>query len=220
MLGISQRRLRVVVPDVGASFGLKTYVESETVCVAWAAMRLRRPVRWIQDRYESLVCDATCRDYECKIIGYADARGPRARSRLRRHGRFRRLFAVAVARRNRRRPRARQHAGLLRHPGLSRPCHQRRQQQARRPAVPRRGAAAVVHRPRDRHGRYRAGSRHRSARGAAAQFRQARADALRVDHQEDARQRRLCRGAQARRRADRSSGGARASEDSASRTAG
>jgi aerobic carbon-monoxide dehydrogenase large subunit len=75
VLGISQRRLRVVVPDVGASFGLKTYVESETVCVAWAAMRLRRPVRWIQDRYESLVCDATCRDYECKVIGYADAQG-------------------------------------------------------------------------------------------------------------------------------------------------
>ena len=75
VLGLSQRRLRVVVPDVGASFGLKTYVESETVCVAWAAMKLRRPVRWIQDRYELLVCDATCRDYECKVIAYADANG-------------------------------------------------------------------------------------------------------------------------------------------------
>jgi carbon-monoxide dehydrogenase large subunit len=75
VLGISQRRLRVVVPDVGASFGLKTYVESETVCVAWAALKLRRPVRWVQDRYESLVCDASCRDYECKVIGYADAEG-------------------------------------------------------------------------------------------------------------------------------------------------
>jgi aerobic carbon-monoxide dehydrogenase large subunit len=75
VLGISQRRLRVIVPDVGASFGLKTYVEGETVCVAWAAMRLRRPVRWIQDRHESLICDATCRDYECKITGYADAEG-------------------------------------------------------------------------------------------------------------------------------------------------
>ena len=73
--GLSQRRLRVVVPDVGASFGLKTYVESETVCVAWAAMKLRRPVRWIQDRYKSLVCDATCRDYECRVIAYADANG-------------------------------------------------------------------------------------------------------------------------------------------------
>ena len=33
VLGISQRRVRVVVPDVGASFGLKTYVESETVAL-------------------------------------------------------------------------------------------------------------------------------------------------------------------------------------------
>ncbi len=74
-LGISQRRLRVVAPDVGASFGLKTYLESETVAVAWAAMRLRRPVRWIQDRYESLVCDANCRDYACKVIAYADSDG-------------------------------------------------------------------------------------------------------------------------------------------------
>jgi carbon-monoxide dehydrogenase large subunit len=75
VLGISQRRLRVIAPDVGASFGLKTYVESETVCVAWAAMQLRRPVRWIQDRYESLVCDANCRDYQCKVTAYADANG-------------------------------------------------------------------------------------------------------------------------------------------------
>jgi carbon-monoxide dehydrogenase large subunit len=75
VLGISQRRVRVIAPDVGASFGLKTYVESETVCVAWAAMKLRRPVRWIQDRYEALVCDANCRDYHCKIMAYADASG-------------------------------------------------------------------------------------------------------------------------------------------------
>ena len=75
VLGVSQRRLRVVAPDIGASFGLKTYLESETVCVAWAAMQLRRPVRWIQDRYESLVCDANCRDYHCKAVAHADANG-------------------------------------------------------------------------------------------------------------------------------------------------
>jgi carbon-monoxide dehydrogenase large subunit len=75
VLDISQRRLRVIAPDVGASFGLKTYLESETVCVAWAAMQLRRPIRWIQDRYESLVCDANCRDYHCKVTAYADADG-------------------------------------------------------------------------------------------------------------------------------------------------
>jgi aerobic carbon-monoxide dehydrogenase large subunit len=74
-LGIAQRRLRVIAPDVGGSFGLKSFVESETVCVAWAAMTLRRPVRWIQDRHESLICDASCRDYICTVTGYADADG-------------------------------------------------------------------------------------------------------------------------------------------------
>ena len=74
-LGIAQRRLRVIAPDVGGSFGLKSFVESETVAVAWAAMTLRRPVRWIQDRHESLVCDASCRDYVCTVTGYADAEG-------------------------------------------------------------------------------------------------------------------------------------------------
>ena len=75
VLGISQRRLRIVAPDIGASFGLKTYLESETVCVAWAAMQLRRPIHWIQDRYKSLVCDANCRDYHCKVVAHADATG-------------------------------------------------------------------------------------------------------------------------------------------------
>ncbi|MCW5770311.1 MAG: xanthine dehydrogenase family protein molybdopterin-binding subunit [Rhodospirillaceae bacterium] len=74
-LGISQRRMRVIAPDVGGSFGLKTYLESETVCVAWAAKTLGRPVRWIQDRHESLICDANCRDYHVKIVAYADKDG-------------------------------------------------------------------------------------------------------------------------------------------------
>ena len=27
------------------------------------------------DRYKSLVCDANCRDYHCKVIAYTDANG-------------------------------------------------------------------------------------------------------------------------------------------------
>jgi len=74
-LGISQRRLRVIAPDVGGSFGLKSYLEGEAVCVAWASLKLGRPVRWIQDRHEALICDASCRDYRCKVTAYADAEG-------------------------------------------------------------------------------------------------------------------------------------------------
>ncbi|MPY72558.1 MAG: molybdopterin-dependent oxidoreductase, partial [Alphaproteobacteria bacterium] len=74
-LGISQRKLRVIAPDVGGGFGLKVYLDGETVAVAWAARRLGRPVRWIQDRMEHLVCDANCRDHWYRITGYADDDG-------------------------------------------------------------------------------------------------------------------------------------------------
>jgi aerobic carbon-monoxide dehydrogenase large subunit len=75
VLGIGQRRLRLVVPDVGGGFGLKSYIESETAAVCWAVLKFKRPVRWIQDRHESLICDANCRDYHAKVIGYADKDG-------------------------------------------------------------------------------------------------------------------------------------------------
>ena len=197
-LGISQRRLRVVAPDVGASFGLKTYLESETVAVAWAAMRLRRPVRWIQDRYESLVCDANCRDYACKVIAYADS-----------DGRILGLESEVIVDSGAYSPwpwpaglegglALGEHAGLLRYTRVPRPRRQRREQQAGRPAVSRRCAAAILLRARDCHRCSRTSRGYRPPRSAAAQFRASGADALSLHHQENARQRGLCRRAQAR----------------------
>ncbi|MGE0746245.1 MAG: xanthine dehydrogenase family protein molybdopterin-binding subunit [Rhodospirillales bacterium] len=71
-LGIPQRRLRVVCPDVGGAFGLKTFLDGETVAVTWAAVKLGQPVRYIQDRHEHLVCDANTRDHWYKVTAYAD----------------------------------------------------------------------------------------------------------------------------------------------------
>src|SRR5215467_15659066 len=53
-LGIPERMVRVVAPDVGGGFGLKCVVGREEVAVAAAALRLRRPVRWVEDRQENL----------------------------------------------------------------------------------------------------------------------------------------------------------------------
>jgi carbon-monoxide dehydrogenase large subunit len=53
-LGIPERTVRVVAPDVGGGFGLKCVVGREEVVVAAAALRLRRPVRWTEDRRENL----------------------------------------------------------------------------------------------------------------------------------------------------------------------
>jgi len=53
-LGIPERAVRVVAPDVGGGFGLKCVVGREEVAVAAATLRLRRPVRWTEDRQENL----------------------------------------------------------------------------------------------------------------------------------------------------------------------
>jgi len=53
-LGIPERTVRVIAPDVGGGFGLKCVVGREEVVVAAAALRLRRPVRWTEDRHENL----------------------------------------------------------------------------------------------------------------------------------------------------------------------
>jgi aerobic carbon-monoxide dehydrogenase large subunit len=53
-LGLPERCVRVIAPDVGGGFGLKCVVGREEVAVAAAAYRLRRPVQWIEDRQENL----------------------------------------------------------------------------------------------------------------------------------------------------------------------
>ena len=53
-LGLPERAIRVIAPDVGGGFGLKCVVGREEVAVAAAALTLRRPVRWAEDRQENL----------------------------------------------------------------------------------------------------------------------------------------------------------------------
>lgn len=60
--GIEQDRIRVVVPDVGGSFGAKNSLYPEQILVLWAARRLGRAVKWIGDRAESFLADAHARD--------------------------------------------------------------------------------------------------------------------------------------------------------------
>jgi aerobic carbon-monoxide dehydrogenase large subunit len=53
-LGLAEHGVRVIAPDVGGGFGLKCVVGREEVAVAAAARKLRKPVRWIEDRQENL----------------------------------------------------------------------------------------------------------------------------------------------------------------------
>ena len=74
-LGLEQRRVRVISPDVGGGFGLKIFLEAECVAASWLAMKLGRPVCWLQDNLEHLTADANCREHRYKITAYADDRG-------------------------------------------------------------------------------------------------------------------------------------------------
>jgi aerobic carbon-monoxide dehydrogenase large subunit len=53
MLGLSERQMRVIAPFVGGGFGSKLMLfYPEEVVVPWAAMKLNRPIKWIEDRLE------------------------------------------------------------------------------------------------------------------------------------------------------------------------
>jgi aerobic carbon-monoxide dehydrogenase large subunit len=62
-LGIPESALRVVSPDVGGGFGYKGKLYPEEGIIAWAARRLRHPVRWVATRAESFVADNQGRDH-------------------------------------------------------------------------------------------------------------------------------------------------------------
>lgn len=62
-LGLPESRLRVLCPAVGGGFGPKMHLYPEEIVVAELARRLRRPVRWLEDRRENLLSSAHARDH-------------------------------------------------------------------------------------------------------------------------------------------------------------
>jgi aerobic carbon-monoxide dehydrogenase large subunit len=74
-LGLDEGRIRVISPDVGGGFGYKGVLLQEEVALAFAAGRLGHPVRWIEDRHESLTAGANCREHHYRLTAYADHDG-------------------------------------------------------------------------------------------------------------------------------------------------
>ena len=83
MLGLSERQVRVVAPFIGGGFGPKMMMfYPEEVLVPWVALRLERPVKWIEDRLEHFVSTTHERgqwheaelalDAEGRILGVRD----------------------------------------------------------------------------------------------------------------------------------------------------
>jgi carbon-monoxide dehydrogenase large subunit len=74
-LGIDQGQVRVISPDVGGGFGYKATLHPEDLCIAWLALKFRRPFRYIEDRREHLVVGANTRQHHYRLTAHADERG-------------------------------------------------------------------------------------------------------------------------------------------------
>jgi carbon-monoxide dehydrogenase large subunit len=56
ILGLDENRLRVVAPEVGGGFGCKIDTYAEEILMAWVAMQIHKPVKWIESRRENFTC--------------------------------------------------------------------------------------------------------------------------------------------------------------------
>ncbi len=62
MLDRDENQMRVVAPDVGGGFGAKFVMYPEEVVLCAAALLLKRPVQWIEDRREHFLAAVQERD--------------------------------------------------------------------------------------------------------------------------------------------------------------
>lgn len=74
ILELPETSIRIVTADVGGSFGQKAFLSREEVAVAWASMRLRVPIKWVEDRQENLMC-SQARDERITVRVGVDAEG-------------------------------------------------------------------------------------------------------------------------------------------------
>ncbi|MCZ6771688.1 MAG: xanthine dehydrogenase family protein molybdopterin-binding subunit [Proteobacteria bacterium] len=57
-LGIPEQIIRVIAPTVGGGFGQKAHFFPEEFILPWLAKRIKKPLKWIEDRREHLLCAA------------------------------------------------------------------------------------------------------------------------------------------------------------------
>ncbi|MGX9426910.1 MULTISPECIES: xanthine dehydrogenase family protein molybdopterin-binding subunit [Bradyrhizobium] len=75
MLGLAPGRLELSEGHVGGGFGIRGELYPEDVLVCAAALRLKRPVKWIEDRREHLLAANHSRDQVYRLKAAVDSRG-------------------------------------------------------------------------------------------------------------------------------------------------
>jgi carbon-monoxide dehydrogenase large subunit len=74
-LALPENSVRVIAPDVGGGFGTKGKHYPEETALAWAARKLRRPLKWVSTRSEAFVSDYQARDHATRAELALDADG-------------------------------------------------------------------------------------------------------------------------------------------------
>ncbi|MDP3082512.1 MAG: xanthine dehydrogenase family protein molybdopterin-binding subunit [Rubrivivax sp.] len=73
--GLTTESVRVQVGDVGGGFGMKTGIYPEDIAVAFAALQLKRPVKWQAERVEEFLSAVHGRDLTSHAEMALDAQG-------------------------------------------------------------------------------------------------------------------------------------------------
>jgi CO/xanthine dehydrogenase Mo-binding subunit len=75
MLDLPGDMVQLIQGHVGGGFGVRGELYPEDVLVCQAALRLKRPVKWIEDRFEHLIAANHSRDQLHRLRAAVDARG-------------------------------------------------------------------------------------------------------------------------------------------------
>ena len=65
-LGLEEHQVRVLTKDVGGSFGIKVHIYADEMATVALSKLLKRPVKFVADRFESFVTDIHARDHRVK----------------------------------------------------------------------------------------------------------------------------------------------------------
>src|SRR5260370_13051385 len=75
MLELPEKRMRVVARDVGGGFGVKAVLYPEDVALCLLAVRLGRPVKWVEQRREGFLASVHARDHHYAVRAGFDRDG-------------------------------------------------------------------------------------------------------------------------------------------------
>ncbi|MCB1482230.1 MAG: xanthine dehydrogenase family protein molybdopterin-binding subunit [Rhodobiaceae bacterium] len=66
-LGMAETEIRVVAPQTGGGFGQKASIYPEEFVCTYLARMLRRPVKWVEDRFENMVASTHAREQDIEV---------------------------------------------------------------------------------------------------------------------------------------------------------